>query len=99
MSNLARLNVNEVRPLVMQMLRDKDSVGQREALTILVISKDKETLPQIRKLMRDEHSNSRQQAVEAYLVIDGGRLVWASRSGTVMAHTMRTEYRIRWWQP
>ena len=53
-ADLAKLNVREVRPLVMQMLRDTGYGGQIPALLILTAWKDKEALPQIRRLMQDK---------------------------------------------
>jgi len=65
--------VIEIRPLVMQMLRDRDSGGRSTALAILAAWKDQETLPQVRALMREKRSNNRREAVEAYLAIDDGQ--------------------------
>ena len=71
MADLAKLNVAEVRPLVMQMLRDTGYGGQIPALLILTAWKDKEALPQIRRLMQDKKRSYLQPAaVAAYLAID-----------------------------
>ncbi|MFZ5831791.1 MAG: M56 family metallopeptidase, partial [Planctomycetota bacterium] len=69
-SELARLSAKEVRPLVLQMLGDTEHQGQRAALSILTAWKDKEALPEIRRLMRAERSYQREAAVLAYLSID-----------------------------
>jgi HEAT repeat protein len=70
MSELGKLNVKEVRPLVMHMLRDK----RMEALFILAAWKDQESLPQIRKLFHEENSPYQQQVcVATYLSIDNSR--------------------------
>lgn len=73
MDELSRLNVKEVRPFVLQMLRDKDHAAQEAALSILAVWKDAEALPRIRDLLHDTRSNHRQQAVEAFLAIDDGQ--------------------------
>ncbi|HBO42887.1 MAG TPA: hypothetical protein DD670_02915, partial [Planctomycetaceae bacterium] len=68
---LAKLNAKEIRPLVMQMLRDTDHAGQYPALLILAAWKDKDALPRILELVQgDNRSYHQQQAVAAYLSID-----------------------------
>lgn len=74
---LAKLNVQELLPLVMQMLRDKEGGlkggsghGQRSALIILATWKDKEALPQIRRIMEEKRTNNRREAVAAFLAIE-----------------------------
>ncbi len=66
-----RVRKENVRPLVMQMLRGKSMVAQDSALFILTAWKDKEALPQIRSLMRSNRFST-QWFVAAYLSIDGG---------------------------
>ncbi|NLE37981.1 MAG: M48 family metalloprotease, partial [Pirellulaceae bacterium] len=69
---LAKLNPKEIRPLVMQMLRDTDHAAQYPALLILTAWKDKDALPRILELVQgDNRSYHQQQAVAAYLSIDG----------------------------
>ena len=73
MAGLAKLDAKEVRPLVMQMLRDNRHSSTDAALLILAAWKDKEALPQIRELMQEKRSYLRRQAVTAYLSIDSGQ--------------------------
>ncbi len=73
LNGLARLDANEIRPLVMQMLRDHDYSCQTTALAILSDWKETEALPQIRERIREKRSNSRREAIAAYLTIDDGQ--------------------------
>ncbi len=52
------------------MLRDKGLTGQSAALEILAASKDKQALPEIRRLMKGPKSFRHGQAVEALLSIE-----------------------------
>lgn len=67
---LGELSIGEIRPFVMQMLRDKGYNAPYLALLLLTKWKDKEALPQIHELMQTARF-SRRAAVEAYLAIDG----------------------------
>jgi beta-lactamase regulating signal transducer with metallopeptidase domain/HEAT repeat protein len=69
-AGLAKLNRTDIRPFVMQMLRDKTNAGPRMALSILAAWRDKESLPQIREFLRDKRGYFRQEAVSACLSID-----------------------------
>ena len=68
MNLLAKLPVQEVRPFVILMLRDRNF--QREALWLLSAWKDKDALPQILALIEPQQHVSRNQSVSAYLSID-----------------------------
>jgi hypothetical protein len=69
-AKLAALNMKEVRPFVMHMLRDDDSMWQDTALSILAIWKDKEALPEIRQLVQTKPSYCQRDAVAAFLSVE-----------------------------
>ncbi len=70
MDNLAKLNFEELRPYVMQMLRNEDYNAPRAALWILAAWKDKTALPQIRDLLYRKRLFWTRDAVAAYLTIE-----------------------------
>jgi inhibitor of cysteine peptidase len=69
----ARLNVRETRPMVIQMLHDEGYGARQEGLAILAAWKDKESLPEVRKLLRDARSWPNCDAIRAYLSIAESR--------------------------
>ncbi|MCU0916334.1 MAG: hypothetical protein MUC88_17490 [Planctomycetes bacterium] len=60
----------EIRPYVIQMVRDARSGAASEALLILAAWRDTEALPAIRAVLTRERAQDRCQAVAAYLTID-----------------------------
>jgi len=68
---LAKLDRKQIRPFVMQMLGGGDYRAQPDAAGILVIWRDREALPQIRKALRAERGWRAARLVAAYVAIEG----------------------------
>lgn len=71
-TQLSALDREQLRPLVMQALRSSDSQASRDALGVLTIWRDKQALPEIRRLVEQNPRAIGPAAMEAYLSIDGG---------------------------
>lgn len=69
---MSKLDRQQIRPFVMQALASDGYQANRDALAILAIWRDKESLPQIAQFIKGNQRGVRAEAMAAYLTIEGG---------------------------